>query len=206
MLMRKTAMCALAALAMTTLVNCGNKTEQGPAIDSDTVVVENNNPVTLFGVCAEGTAMNTLQMITDNNDTLSLGIDKAMEAGQVFGGLLAGDRMAVMVNSARTEASFVLNINTLLGQWFMPNPLDGSSVVGIDLKDGGIAESIEQSNIIYKTWRIADGKLTISLVREGGSEEEEDEVYNLLMLNSDSLVYANPDDTLRYSRSNKFDQ
>jgi len=204
--MRKTAICALVALAMTTLVNCGNKTQQGPAMDSDTVVIENNNPVTLFGVCADGTAMNTLQMITDNNDTLSLSIDKAMESGQVFGGLLAGDRMAVVANSDRTEASFVLNINTLLGQWFMPNPLDGSSIVGIDLKDGGIAESIEQSNIIYKTWRIADGKLNITLVREGGSEEEETEVYNLLQLNSDSLVYANPEDTLRYSREAKLDQ
>lgn len=205
--MRKTAICALIALAMTTLVNCGNKTQQGPAMDSDTVVIENNNPVTLFGVCADGTAMNTLQMITDNNDTLSLSIDKAMESGQVFGGLLAGDRMAVVANSDRTEASFVLNINTLLGQWFMPNPLDGSSIVGIDLKDGGIAESIEQSNIIYKTWRIEDdGKLNITLVREGGSEEEETEVYNLLQLNSDSLVYANPEDTLRYSREAKLDQ
>ena len=88
----------------------------------------------------------------------------------------------------------------------MPNPLDGSSIVGIELKDGGIAESIEQSNIIYKTWRIADGKLNITLVREGGSEEEETEEYNMLMLNSDSLVYANPEDTLRYSREARLDQ
>lgn len=183
-----------------TFVNCNNKTKQDVAIDSDTIVIEDQNPVTLFGVCDEGTSMNTLQIITDSNDTLSLSIEKAMEDHHVFGGLLAGDRMAIVSNPQRTEATFVLNINTLLGQWVMPNPLDGSSIVGIELKDGGIAESIDQSYISYKTWRVHDGQLEITLVREGGSEEEETETYNFMLLNSDSLIYANPEDTMRYSR------
>lgn len=198
--MRKLAIFVIMALATMTFMNCGNKTEQGVAVDSDTVVIENDAPITLFGVCAEGTAMNTLQMITDSNDTLSLSIENAKENNKVFGGLLVGDRMAIVANHDKTEASFVLNLNTLLGGWIMPNPLDGSSEVGIELKDGGIAESIEQSNITYKSWRVLDGKLEITLVREGGSEEEETEIYDMLMLNNDSLIYAAADDTLRYSR------
>lgn len=199
--MRKAVLTAVAMMTMMTLTNCGNKTEKNDvAIDSDTIVMENNFPMTIFGVCADGTSMNTLQMITDSNDTLSLSIDKAKESGNVFGGLLVGDRMAVVTTGDRHEATFVLNINTLLGRWVMQNPLDGSSFVGIELKDGGIAESIDQSYISYKTWKISDGQLHITMVREGGSEEEETESYNLNLLNSDSLVYANPEDTLSYSR------
>jgi len=198
--MRKAAISVIIMLAMMTFVNCNNKTQQGVAIDSDTVATVNNTPMTLFGVCAEGTSMNTLQIITDSNDTLNLSIEKAMEEHNVFGGLLAGDRMAIVTNPEKTVATFVLNINTLLGQWVMPNPLDGSSIVGIELKDGGVAESIEQSYISYKTWRVHDGQLEITLVREGGSEEEETETFNMLLLNNDSLVYANPEDTMRYSR------
>lgn len=198
--MRKLAIFVIMALATMTFMNCGNRTEQGVAVDSDTVAIINDTPITLFGVCADGTSMNTLQMITDSNDTLSLSIENAKENNKVFGGLLVGDRMAIVANYDKTEASFVLNLNTLLGGWIMPNPLDGSSEVGIELKDGGIAESIEQSNITYKSWRVIDGKLEITLVREGGSEEEETEVYDMLMLNNDSLIYAAPEDTMRYSR------
>lgn len=198
--MRKTAITAIMALAMMTFTNCGNKTQQGVAMDSDTIEVEETMPVTLFGVCAEGTSMNTLQLITDTNDTLSMSIEQAVENNSVFGGLLVGDRLSVVASPDKKTATTVVNINTLLGQWEMPNPLDGSDMVGIDMKDGGVAESIEQSIINYKTWRVKDGKLEITLVREGGSEEEETEIYNFLMLNSDSLVYANAEDTLSYSR------
>ncbi|MCH5311954.1 MAG: hypothetical protein J1E57_08385 [Prevotella sp.] len=198
--MRKTAITAIVALAAMTFTNCGNKAQQEVAMDSDTIEVEDLTPVTLFGVCADGTSMNTLQLITDTNDTLSLSIAQAMEDNNVFGGLLAGDRMSVLVTPDKKAAMTVVNTSTLLGQWEMPNPLDGSDMVGIDMKDGGVAESIEQSTINYKTWRVRDGKLEITLVREGGSEEEETEIYNFLMLNNDSLVYANAEDTLSYSR------
>jgi hypothetical protein len=89
---------------------------------------------TLYGLCTDGSAMNTLQLLTDNGDTISLSLTAALEAGQVFGGYQVGDRMAVLTNPAKTEATLVINESTLLGDWVMPNPIDGSSEVGIRLK------------------------------------------------------------------------
>ena len=88
----------------------------------------------------------------------------------------------------------------------MPNPLDGSDEVGIRIKEGGIAESIEQSSIIYKTWRLSRGKLEIVLMREGGSEEDELNVYELVLLGADSLVYKDSEDTFEYTRQKPKEQ
>jgi hypothetical protein len=144
--------------------------------------------------------MNTLQLITDMGDTLMLDISDAQDNNQVLGGMQAGDRMAVLPNADRTAAELVINQATLLGNWVMPNPIDGSDEVGISIKEGGIAESIEQSNITYKTWRLSRGKLEIVLVREGGSEEDEVYLYDIVKLGADSLVYKDAEETLEYSR------
>lgn len=157
-----------------TLFSCGNKTDRQAPKDS-TNVVENviNKELTVFGMCGEASAMNTLQLITDSGDTLSLSVNEAKENNNVFGGYGIGDRMAVLLNDDKTEAKQVINETTLLGNWTMPDPFDGSSIVGMALKDGGIAESIDMANIVYKAWRITNGRLELTLMREGGSEEDE---------------------------------
>ena len=155
---------------------------------------------TLFGVCGVETSMTTLQLITDTGDTLHLDLTAARDNDQVFGGLQVGDRMAVLANDNRTEAIMVVNQAALLGNWVMPNPIDGSDEVGITIKEGGIAESIEQSAIVYKTWKLTRGKLEIVLVREGGTEEEETYLYDIVKLTPDSLIYKDADDTFEYCR------
>ncbi len=59
-----------------TLFSCGNKTDRQAPKDS-TDVVENtiNKELTVFGMCGEASAMNTLQLITDSGDTLSLSVN-----------------------------------------------------------------------------------------------------------------------------------
>ena len=108
--------------------------------------------------------------------------------------------MAVVPTADKQSAELVVNLATLLGNWVMPNPIDGSDEVGITIKEGGIAESIQQSSIIYKTWRLSRGKLEVVLVREGGSEEEEVYLYDIVKLGADSLVYKDGDETFEYSR------
>lgn len=181
------------------LGSCGNKAEKVPFDNGDSAFSMKADP-TLFGVCGVETSMNTLQLITDTGDTLQLDLAKARDNDQVFGGLQVGDRMAVIANAEQTEAVMVINQAALLGNWVMPNPIDGSDEVGICIKEGGIAESIEQSSIIYKTWKLTRGKLEIVLVREGGTEEEETYLYDLVKLAPDSLVYKDADDTFEYSR------
>lgn len=197
--MKKLGVISIVVSAVLTMGSCGNKTQQVPFDNGDSAEVVNADP-TIYGVCGEATAMNTLQVITDLGDTLMLDISEAQENGQVFGGMQVGDRMAILPNNNRTKAEIVINQVTLLGNWVMPNPLDGSDEVGIRIKEGGIAESIEQSNITYKTWRLSRGKLELVLVREGGTEEDEVYIYDLVKLGADSLVFKDGDGLYEYSR------
>ena len=197
--MKKYGIIAIVACVVLMMGSCGNNTEKVPFDNGDSAAVANADP-TIYGICGDATSMNTLQLITDMGDTLTLDISDAQEQGKVFGGVQTGDRMAVLANDDRTVAEWVLNQATLMGNWVMPNPIDGSDEVGIRLKEGGIAESIEQSAIIYKTWKLARGKLEIVLVREGGTEEEETYLYDIVKLSPDSLVYKDADDTFEYCR------
>ena len=178
---------------------CGSGSQQVPFDNGDSAEVVNADP-TVYGVCGDATAMNTLQLVTDMGDTLMLDISTAQENGKVLGGLEVGDRMAVIPNADRTAAEMVINQASLLGNWVMPNPIDGSDEVGISIKEGGIAEGIQQSNITYKTWRLSRGKMEIVLVREGGSEDDEVYLYDIVKLGPDSLVFKDAEETLEYSR------
>ena len=52
-----------------------------------------------------------------------------------------------------------------------------------------MSECIEQSTIIYRTWKIFNGELEIELVREGGGDEQENNRYEILTLGPDTLAY-----------------
>lgn len=197
--MKKINVLMVVATAVLMMASCGGKTQQVPFDDGDSADVANADP-TVYGVCGEATAMHTLQLLTDTGDTLVLDLNQAQENDQVFGGLQTGDRMAVIPTKDGKEAVMVINQSTLLGNWVMPNPIDGSDEVGIRIKEGGIAESIEQSTIIYKTWRLVRGKLEIVLVHEGGSGEDEIYSYDIVKLGADSLTYKDSEETFEYAR------
>lgn len=191
--MKKVTILVLAVVGLIGFGSCGGGKQQqeASAEEEDSTSVEDLVPRdrTVYGICTDGVAMNTLEMITDSGDTLRLGIEKASENGKVFGGLQVADRVAVVVDNSTNEAQIVINLNTLLGDWVMPDPLDGSDEIGIRIKEGGVAESIDQSTIIYRTWKIFNGDLEILLVREGGGDEEEENRYEILTLGPDTLAY-----------------
>lgn len=166
--------------------------------DSSAVVLINRDS-TLYGICGDGSAMNTLQLITDVGDTVTLSIADANDRGQCFGGFQTGDRMAVILKDKNT-ARQVINQSAMLGDWVMPNPLDGSSEMGIRIQEGGIAESIDQPSTIYRSWRLFNGKLELVSVREGGAEVVETNLYDIVYIGPDSLVFKDAEDTYEYSR------
>jgi hypothetical protein len=210
--MKKTLFFVMMVAGIMMLSNCGGggpKQQQvkfEDAEDSAEVAQSFIRDKTIYGLCGPGTAMNTLEVLTDSGDTLHLSLATARDAGQVFGGLQSGDRLAVIANPGKTEATKVINLNTLLGDWVMPDPLDGSAEVGIRIKEGGVAESIEMTNIIYRTWKIYNGDLEIISVREGGGDEEELNLYEILVLNADSMAYKtigrmrDEEETFEYTR------
>ena len=208
--MKKIAFVGLLVAAFIGMGSCGApRPQQVYADDTDSTDVEEDmvpRDHTIYGLCGNGSSMNTLEVLTDNGDTLLLSMAPALEANQVFGGLEVGDRVAVMANAKRTEATEIINLNSLLGDWVMPDPIDGSDEVGIRIKEGGVAESIEMTNIYYRTWKIYDGKLEILSVREGGGDAEETNLYEILILGSDTLAYKtvgksrDEEETFEYNR------
>ena len=208
--MRKSLFIGMMVAGIMMLGSCGggSKPQQSMVYEEDSTDIEDVVPrdKTIYGLCGPATAMNTLEVLTDSGDTLHLSITRAQEAGQVFGGLQSGDRLAIMANADKTVATKVINLNTLLGDWVMPDPLDGSAEVGIRIKEGGIAESIEMTNIYYRTWKIFNGNLEIQAVREGGGDEEEINLYEILILGGDTLAYKtigrlrDEEETFEYNR------
>ena len=193
----------LVAATVLTMGSCGGSKSQPQAevaVNDDPVIyVDVNRDSMVYGICGDGSAMNTLQLITDIGDTLTLSIREANEKGKCFGGFQSGDRIAVVLSN-KTTASLVINQSALLGDWVMPNPLDGSSEMGIRIKEGGIAESIEQPSLTYRSWRLFNGKLELVAIREGGGDEMEITLYDLVSIGADSLVFKDEEDTYEYSR------
>jgi len=203
--MKKLFFLSMAMVAMT-MLSCGGRSHQAEREEDTVDVMDQIRDHTLYGLCGAIPSTSQLKVITDVGDTLTLDITPALENRKMLGSVRVGDRLAVMTNKNQTEASEVININLLLGDWVMPDPLDGSDEVGIRLKEGGVAESIEMTNITYRTWRIFNGKLEIISIREDGGESEETNYYDILKLTGDSLVYKtigkpqDEEDTFEYSR------
>ncbi|WP_028904573.1 MULTISPECIES: lipocalin family protein [unclassified Prevotella] len=195
------------AIAVVMLMSCGGGGRHQAEREEDTVDVNDLiRDHTIYGLCSGIPSASQLKLLTDNGDTLTLDITRARSEHQLLGSFRVGDRLAVMTNKAKTVATEVINVNLLLGDWVMPDPLDGSDEVGIRIKEGGVAESIEMTNITYRTWRIFNGKLEITSIRESGGEGEETNFYNILKLSSDTLIYKtigkpqDEEETLEYTR------
>ena len=197
--MKKWTVFALLTIVLT-MASYGNKTQRNYEMVTDTTGMDAMRDHTIYGICGENTAMNSLQLITDAGDTLMLSITEADEAGKVLGGLHAGDRMAVLANADKTKATLVINQSALLGNWVMPNPLDGSDELGVRLLDGGIAEGIEQPYVTYKSWRFFNGRLVIESVREGTGDIPETEEFDIQTLGPDTLIIKNDDGQSEYYR------
>ena len=195
------------AMAAMMMLSCGGSNSHQAEREEDTVdAYDQIRDHTLYGLCGAIPSTSQLKVITDTGDTLALDITRAIENRKMLGSIRVGDRLAVMTNKDQTEATEVININLLLGDWVMPDPLDGSDEIGIRIKEGGVAESIEMTNITYRTWRIFNGKLEITSIREGGGEAEETNYFDILKLSADTLVYKtigkpqDEEETMEYSR------
>ncbi len=191
-------MLLLAMLIVTSCEEKKNKAQQEDGWEDNVNYILHDS--TVYGVCTDGSSMNTLQILTDNGDTLTINTTYAEETMNVLGGYTSGDRMAVILREDRSQALCVTNISMLLGDWVMLDPMDGSSYVGIRIKDGGIAESINQSTIIYKTWRMFNGKLEVVSVREDGGDFEDTEIFTISKLTGDSLVIRDVEQVYDYTR------
>lgn len=167
--------------------SCDNKGGQNNISSSEDQAAYILRDTTIYGFCADGSSMNTLQIITDAGDTINVSTTMAQQKDRVLGGYAVGDEMAVIVNRDSTQAICIINKSMLHGDWVMPNPIDGSSEMGMRILRGGVAESIDQSTVVYKSWRIFNGQLQFTVTREDGIDMEEYQIYEILKLTADSL-------------------
>lgn len=198
--MKKTPFFGIMAAVVLSIGGCSNKQQQNYDDYRDTTEVDVIDKPTIYGVAANTTTGDTLKLVTDNGDTLVIDITKAHKEMKVIGKIQQGDRMVVVSDPNKKYGEIVINQNMLLGDWIMPDPIDGGTNVGISIKEGGVAESIEMTNITYRTWKIVDGQLEIISIREGGGQEEEVNYYDITKLTADSLSYKNDEDSYEYSR------
>ena len=162
-------------LATACMTGC-HKTAKAP-VATKTEANTADADTTVYGVCGEGTSMHSLQIITDAGDTLEYAIaDEGPDSTDVQGGLMAGDRLAVIgttVDGERT-ALRVINTTTLLGHW---TSIDKNFVI----EEGGtIASEVKAETSPWTSWKIFNGHLLLNR-----------DTFDVVSLGADSLYIEN---------------
>ncbi|MBR6715329.1 MAG: hypothetical protein IKI83_02660 [Prevotella sp.] len=174
-------------MAMVMITGCHETKQTAPEVDSDSVAQEElvmETDSTVYGTCGEATAMHTLQLITDVGDTLMFTM-MVEEDADIQGGLLVGDRMAVIGKNTQEGlvATQVLNLTTLMGKW---TSLDKN----FEIQEGGVVESsITAESNPWTSWKILNGKLLLN-----------SDTFNINMLGADSLYSENSRGIFAYKR------
>ena len=102
--------------------------------------------------------MHSLELFSDEGDTLSVFIDD-VDPSIVQGGLMAGDRIALLTYKAQDGemvARKVINLTSLLGKWIS---LDKN----FDLLEGGVVKNnVKAETNPWTSWKILNGKLLLN--------------------------------------------
>ncbi|MBQ5507760.1 MAG: hypothetical protein IIT85_11620 [Prevotella sp.] len=186
--MRKLGLTFIAiCMAMVMITGCHQTKESAPVIDSDSIMQEEivyEADSTVYGTCGEATAMHTLQLITDGGDTLMYTM-MVEEDADIQGGLLVGDRMAVIGKNTQEGlvATQVVNLTTLMGKW---TSLDKN----FEIMEGGVVESnVTAESNPWTSWKILNGKLVFNA-----------DTFIINMLGADSLYIENSNGIFAYKR------
>ena len=161
--------------------NTDNSAATDTATDADS---------TLYGICGEGTAMHTLQLITLMGDTLNLSLlpddaDDADTRATVNGGLMCGDHLAVLATTTADGpiATKVINLTSLMGRW---TSISRNFVI----EEGGIVTSdVKAETHPYTSWKIFNGQLLLGR-----------DTFNIVTLGPDSLAIENHNGIYLYKR------
>ncbi|MDE5986338.1 MAG: lipocalin family protein [Prevotella sp.] len=184
--MRKLAYLFLAVLLSGILTTaCKKKTTVSPDNGADSIC-EGVSDTTVYGICGEGTTMHNLELITNDGDTLNLSVNvDDSDTDVVKGGLLCGDKLAVIVTDIYGEktAGIVVNLTTLEGKW---TSLDRN----FEIVDGGeVLSTVQSETNPYTSWKIHNGKLLMGR-----------DSFDVVSLGADSLELENSKGIFVYKR------
>lgn len=184
----KKSMKGLVVVVLTTflVMGCVDRKPKQVAEKDATSVEETNNDSTVYGVCGDGTAMHTLQIISDAGDTLMYMLNSDGDViSDVQGGLMVGDRLAIVGVQANGErvAQKVINLTTLLGKW---SSLDKNFEIQ---EGGGVQSFVKAESNPWTTWKILNGKLLLNK-----------DTFSVNTLGADSLYLENNEGIFAYRR------
>ena len=166
------------------LVGCTEKKEPVVVVDSSTVPEEKDS--TIYGVCGDGTSMNSIQLVTGQGDTLIFMKDVEALEDPVKGGMAVGDNLALMPGKrvdGEDMVRNVINLTSLLGKW---TSLDKN----FEIKDdGAVASSVSAESNQWHSWKIFNGKLLLGR-----------DTFNVYELTADSLYLENDKGIFTYKR------
>ena len=175
----------LSLIAALAIAGCTDKkTAQQPQlmVEADEQVTD----TTVYGVCGDGTAMHTLQLITDGGDTLEYLIeDEGDVTSDVQGGLLSGDKVAVTSVEIEGEkvAHKVINLTTLLGKW---TSIDKNFEIE---EDGTVKSFLKAEQRPWTSWKILNGQLLLNK-----------DTFDIHTLGADSLYIENKSGIFAFKR------
>lgn len=177
-----------AALLIMGISGCNEQKKPTPKLWNDTEEdsVEMTD-TTVYGICGDGTAMHSLELITSQGDTLTMGLGEEDDTIPcVRGGLTVGDRLAVIIKKGGQDewdrASLVINLTTLLGKW---SALDKT----FELQEGGVVVSTVVEPNPLTEWKIFNGHLVLSA-----------DTFDIYELGADSLYLENRNGIFAYKR------
>lgn len=178
---------ALQSALFLTITGCHHAKTESLTADSDTILEEVVIvDTTIYGVCGEGSTMHTLQLVTDQGDTLSIHMnDEETEAAGVTGGLLVGDRLAIVGTDSKDGLRVVrgINLTTLMGKW---TSLDKN----FEIQEGGTVISyVRAESNPWTAWKIINGKLLLNT-----------DTFCIVQLDADSLFLENASGIFVYRR------
>lgn len=170
---------------MTFAASCNEKKAEPKQNIEDSLAIADPD-TTLYGVCGEGTSMHSLELVTDDGKTMTMLVDIDDEdESSVKGGLLSGDRLAVIMTlqDGDSVASKVLNLTTLEGKW---TSLDRNFEI---VQGGEVLSTMQSESNPYTSWKIHNGKLLLGR-----------DSFDILTLGADSLEVENSKGIFVYKR------
>ena len=163
---------------------CKESNTSQKAVENDSLAAANAGDSTIYGKCGEGSMMHTLELIDDDGNVRQFMINMD-DSSVVKGGLLPGDRMAVIrsVVYGDTIATTVINLTTLQGKW-------SSLAKSFQIEDGGSVKSnADAESNPWTTWKIYNGKLVLNT-----------DTFTITVLRSDSMFLENKEGIFGFQR------
>ena len=177
------------SLCLLLVASCGNSNKKNINISAD-----NNDSIadavadtTVYGVVGEESAMHTLQLITDAGDTITYMINADDDVNPVQGGILVGDRMAVIATKnvdGEDEVVKAVNLTSLIGRW---TSIDKN----FEILEGGVVKSnVKAEKHPWVSWKIYNGHLVLNT-----------DTFDIDNLGADSLYLENKEGVFAYKRA-----